>query len=235
MVNMKKIILNQKSYLLYDEIVAFKKEFDKLKPKNYEFILFPPVHYLSIFKDSKYLVGTQNFYSYNNGSFTGEINIEALKSMGINYTLVGHYERKKILNETYEFAKEKLFKSLSTKSNTILCVGELNKTRKPFNYVKKEISYYLKSIESSTLKYLSIAYIPSFSIGLADKKTEDVIKIIEKIKLFVKQKYSIDLEIYYGGYIDNSNIKEIYEVCDGLVLDKDATDIRLLKELLKEL
>ena len=52
MVNMKKIILNQKSYLMYDEMVEFKKEFDKFKLKNSEFILFPPVHYLALFKDS---------------------------------------------------------------------------------------------------------------------------------------------------------------------------------------
>ena len=34
---MKKVILNQKSNLLYDEVVSFKKAFDKLKAKNYEF------------------------------------------------------------------------------------------------------------------------------------------------------------------------------------------------------
>ena len=36
-------------------------------------------------------------------------------------------------------AKEKLFKSLSSKCYTILCVGEIKKTRRPFNYIKKEI------------------------------------------------------------------------------------------------
>ena len=53
---MKKIVLNQKSYLFYDEMVEFKKEFDKIKPKKYEFVLFPPIQYLSMFKDSKYSV-----------------------------------------------------------------------------------------------------------------------------------------------------------------------------------
>ena len=48
-----------------------------------------------MFKDSKYKVGAQNFYSYKMGSFTGELNLESLKNIGINYTLVGHYERRK--------------------------------------------------------------------------------------------------------------------------------------------
>ena len=127
---MKKIILNQKSYLLYDEIIEFKKNFEKIKTKDYEFILFPSVLYLTLFKDVNYKVGTQNFYSYKTGSFSGEINLESLKNIGINYTLVGHFERKKILNESYEDTKEKLFKSLNSKCNTILCVGEENKRSK---------------------------------------------------------------------------------------------------------
>ena len=232
---MKKIILNQKSYLLYNEMVEFKNEFEKIKPKDYEFILFPPIHYLSMFKDSKYLVGTQNFYSYKTGSFTGEVNLESLKDMGINYTMVGHYERYKFIFEDYDIAKEKLFKSLNSKCNTILCLGEMNKTRNPFGYIKKEINFYLKSIESGTLKYLSIAYIPNWSIGPADKMIDKVGKTIRSIKKLFKSKYDLDIEVYYGGNIESSNIKEIFDVSDGIILDKDGTDIKLLKELLKEI
>ena len=57
---MKKVILNQKSYFFYDDMVKFKNSFDKLKTNDYEFIIFPPILYLSMFKDSKYKVGTQN-------------------------------------------------------------------------------------------------------------------------------------------------------------------------------
>lgn len=138
---MKKIILNQKSYMLYDDMVKFKTSFDKINSKDYEFVLFPPILYLSMFKDSKYKVGAQNFYSYKMGSFTGELNLESLKNIGINYTLVGHYERRKIMYEEYEMAKEKLFKSLSSKCQTILCVGEEKRMRKPFSYVKKELNF----------------------------------------------------------------------------------------------
>ena len=232
---MKKIILNQKSYLLYDEMVSFKRDFEKIKTSSFEFVLFPPVHYLSMFKDSKYIVGAQNFYTYKTGSFTGEINLESLKNMGINYTMVGHYERRKIMDETREESKEKLFKSLSSKCNTILCVGEDHKTIRPFNHIKKEINYYLRSIGSSTYKYLSIAYIPSFSIGVGYKETSKVIEIINRIKKYMSSKYKIEVEVYYGGNIESSNAHELFEVSDGLILDKESTDIKMLKELLKEI
>lgn len=42
---MKKVILNQKSYMFYDDMVKFKNSFDKLKTNNYEFIIFPPLLY----------------------------------------------------------------------------------------------------------------------------------------------------------------------------------------------
>ena len=232
---MKKIILNQKSYLLYDDEVAFKKEFDKLKNKKYSFILFPPVHYLSMFKSCNYAVGTQNFFSYQMGSFTGEVNLESLKKMDINYTLIGHFERKKIMGEPHEIIKEKVYKSLSSKCNTILCVGEQNRTIRPFSCVKKELNYYLRSIESDTLKYLSIAYTPSYAVSCADKPIEQVTKIVDGIRKYFKNRYNIDIEVYYGGNIENGNIKEIMDICDGVLLDKPSTDVKLIKELLKEL
>jgi len=232
---MKKIILNQKSNLLYDEIVEFKKSFDKIKPKNYEFIIYPPLAFLSLFKDSKYKVGTQNFFSINTGSFTGELNMQSLKDMGINYTLLGHFERKKIINESKEIIKEKLYKSLSYKCNTILCVGEDNKLKRSIPYIRKELNYYLKSIESASIKYLSVAYIPSHAMSISPKDTDTIYKVVDFIKSYFKKRYDIDIDVYYGGYIENSNIKEIMEACDGLVLDNQSCEIKIIKELIKDL
>lgn len=233
---MKKIILNQKSYLNYDEMEKYKKEFDKLKPKNFEFVILPPILYLSMFKNSNYKVGTQNFFSYISGSFTGELNLEALKYIGINYTLIAHFERRKLMEESYAVQKEKLFKSLNSKCYTILCVGENKKTRKPFNYVKKELNYFLKDMESTNIKYLSIAYEPNWAIGSGD--VQDVLKIertINKIKEFINKKYQIEVEVYYGGSISKDNIKEIFSITDGIVLGKVSTNIDNLKDLIKEI
>ena len=233
---MKKVILNQKSYMFYDDMVKFKNSFDKLKTNNYEFIIFPPILYLSMFKYIKYKVGTQNFFSYKMGSFTGELNLETLKKIGIDYTLIGHFERRKIVFESYEMAKEKLFKSLSSKCYTILCVGEIKKTRSPFNYIKKELNYYLRSIDSSTLKYLSIAYEPSWAIGSGEIQCIDKIQnVIDNIKLYIYKKYNLNIEVYYGGSVDENNINDIFKVSDGVVLGKASINIDELNKILKGL
>lgn len=233
---MKKIILNQKSYLSYDEMTNFIKQYEKLDKTKYDFILFPPVVYLSLFKDKPYKVGTQNFFSYNYGSFTGEISLEQLKSMNIKYTLVSHPERKKIIGETYEIAKEKLYKSLSSKFNTILFIGELSKMRNPISYIKKELNYYLRDIEENNIKYLSICYEP-YIMGVSTeiKDYNRLKKIIDFIKEYINKKYNENINVFYGGNVTKENIKEILEITNGILLGKASTSIDNLKEVIKEI
>ena len=233
---MKKIILNQKSYLSYDEMTNFIKQYEKLDKTKHDFILFPPVVYLSLFKDKPYKVGTQNFFSYNYGSFTGEISLEQLKSMNIKYTLVSHPERKKIIGETYEIAKEKLYKSLSSKFNTILFIGELSKMRNPISYIKKELNYYLRDIEENNIKYLSICYEP-YIMGVSTeiKDYNRLKKIIDFIKEYINKKYNDNINVFYGGNVTKENIKEILEITNGILLGKASTSIDNLKEIIKEI
>lgn len=233
---MKKIILNQKSYLSYDEMTNFIKQYEKLDKTKHDFILFPPVIYLSLFKDKPYKVGTQNFFSYNYGSFTGEISLEQLKSMNIKYTLVSHPERKKIIGETYEIAKEKLYKSLSSKFNTILFIGELSKMRNPISYIKKELNYYLRDIEENNIKYLSICYEP-YIMGVSTeiKDYNRLKKIIDFIKEYINKKYNENINVFYGGNVTKENIKEILEITNGILLGKASTSIDNLKEIIKEI
>ena len=233
---MKKIILNQKSYLSYDEITNFIKQYEKLDKTKYDFILFPPVVYLSLFKDKPYKVGTQNFFSYNYGSFTGEISLEQLKSMNIKYTLVSHPERKKIIGETYEIAKEKLYKSLSSKFNTILFIGELSKMKNPISYIKKELNYYLRDIEENNIKYLSICYEPYIMGASTEIKDYNKLKkIIDFIKEYINKKYDENINVFYAGSVTKENAKEILEITNGILLGKASTSIDTLKEVIKEL
>ena len=233
---MKKIILNQKSYLSYDEMINFIKQYEKLDKTKYDFILFPPVVYLSLFKDKPYKVGSQNFFSYNYGSFTGEISLEQLKSMNIKYTLVSHPERKKIIGETYEIAKEKLYKSLSSKFNTILFIGELSKMRNPISYIKKELNYYLRDIEENNIKYLSICYEP-YIMGVSTeiKDYNRLKKIIDFIREYINKKYDENINVFYGGNVTKENIKEILEITNGILLGKASNSIDTIKEVIKEI
>lgn len=233
---MKKIILNQKSYLTYDEMLKYKSEFSKFKSNKYELVLFPPVLYLSMFKDYSIPIGSQNFYSSKEGSFTGEINLEALKSIGATYTMVANHDRRKYNGETSSDSKEKLFKSLNAKFNTLLYVGEVKKNNIPFTYIKRDLHMYLKNIDKNSLKYLSIVYEPNWSIGNCEiQDVNKIAKIIRRIKIYIKNIYGIDMNVYYGGRVNSDNINEIFEICDGIVLGKVSTNIKDLKNLLSKI
>lgn len=230
---MKKIILNHKSYLKYDEIVDFINKFDKLNKDGYEFILFPSIIYLSLFKNKDYLIGTQNFYSSKEGSFSGEINLESLKNMGITYTMIGQYDRIDLLGESITEIKEKLFKSLKAKFNTILCLGEFRNNKNPFSIIKHELNIYLKSIEKNNIKYLSILYEPRYITNNID--CHQLKKLVYRIKTYIKNKYSINIEVYYGGIIQDDKVNQLLEIFDGIMLNKKSIDINEIKKIMKKI
>ncbi len=229
---MKKIILNQKSYLLYDEMVLFKHEFEKLEFNNSEIVLFPPLLYLTMFRNTDFLLGAQNFYSSKRGSFTGEINLEQLKDTNVKYTMVGHHERRRLMNETSFDTKEKLFKSLTNHFNTLLYIGEATKTKYAFNHVKREINLYLKGLDKNDLKYLTIVYDPNWTIGSAITDVNKISKMIKRIKIYIKNIYHVNISVLFGGIVNETNINDIYKVSDGVVLGKVSTDIKELRKIL---
>ena len=232
---MKKLVLNHKSYLSYEETIKYIDELKKIKIKNIELVTFPSIPYIALYKGIKN-IGAQNFYSYNYGSYTGEINLESLKSMNINYILIGHSERKKYKLDNYEQIKDKLFKSINAGFETILCVGELDYMKKPIKYIYKELNYLIRSINYDKLNKLKIAYEPSWAIGSGETPAiEEIENIITNIKKYFEKKYEIQIEVYYGGSVDNTNINEILKISDGVLIGKKSANIEKLKKIVNQI
>ena len=69
-------------------------------------------------------VGAQNCHFEASGAFTGEISAPMLTSMGIDYVIVGHSERRQYFGETDVTVNRRLKAALEAGMTVILCVGE---------------------------------------------------------------------------------------------------------------
>lgn len=191
-----------------------------------EVILFIP--YVSL-KDSVDLskrtnvkIGAQNFHFESFGSYTGEISAEMLKDVGVNWSLVGHSERRLYCGETNEDINKKIKKAVSLNMKIILCVGEFLEQRES-NKEKEAVMLQLKSaldgINKENLDNISIAYEPIWAIGTGKIASPDQVnKMCEFIRMCINSVYDaevgINLKVLYGGSVNSKNCKDILTMKD---------------------
>ena len=69
-------------------------------------------------------MSAQNISLYKNGAYTGEISAEMLNDIGINWTILGHSERRHVFGESDKTVGEKVKQALGHKLKVIACIGE---------------------------------------------------------------------------------------------------------------
>lgn len=74
--------------------------------------------------DSKILVAAQNISATANGAYTGEMSADQVVDFGLQWTLIGHSERRKLFSETDEIVAQKVERAQAAGLKSILCVGE---------------------------------------------------------------------------------------------------------------
>jgi len=92
-----------------------------------EVVIAPPAPYLSLTRQvtrKGIEVAAQNVHDKPSGAFTGETSAEALKDLGITWTLIGHSERRVVLKEDDEFVASKTKAALDAGLSVVLCCGE---------------------------------------------------------------------------------------------------------------
>ena len=171
----------------------------------------------NLLKESPVKLGAQNMHFEDSGAFTGEISASMLKSVGCEYVILGHSERRTIFNENDEMINKKLKKALSSALKPIFCVGETleereaNRTEK---VIEKQIIEGLAGIPESEMKNIIIAYEPVCAIGTGKTATPAQAEEVHVfIRNLVKRLYSPSVSdsiiIQYGGSVKPDNSKEL--------------------------
>ncbi len=230
----KKVIAgNWKMNMLPNEAIDF---IDKLAPlvKNTENEVILCVPYTDLFyslltaQGTNIKIGAQNMHYEEKGAYTGEISGKMLKSIGVEYVIIGHSERRQYFNETDETVNKKIKAAFENKLNPIVCVGETLEQReanKTEEIITKQTKLALQGLTEEQVKNTIIAYEPIWAIGTgktaSSEQANDAIKAIrDEICQIYGQNVGNGVIIQYGGSVKSSNAKELFEMSDidgGLV------------------
>ncbi len=230
---MKLIIANLKMNLTFDEILNYKKT---INTKYDNLIIAPSYIYLRDMQSENYLIASQDGYQIDKGAYTGEVSLNQLKSIGVNYSIVGHSERRHKFNETNEIVKEKYKQAINNNIKPILCVGETKEERLS-NRVKEVIDSQLIDIFKDTnINEPIIAYEPVWAIGTGLTPNITEIEEVHKyIKDFLK-KYNVNPIVLYGGSVNLDNIKSFNEseYIDGFLIGGASLDPNNLIKMIEQ-
>lgn len=202
-----------KEYISTLKSLIQKREDDKI-------IIFPPATALDRF-DGDFVIGAQNAYAAANGAFTGEIGVAQLDEFSIKTILIGHSERRSLLNETQQTISEKFefFKDMGFE--ILYCIGEPLHIRQSGDMAVAQ--YLLEQFEGIDVNYnkLTVAYEPIWAIGTGRSATSKEIALTHEML-----KKSIQKPLLYGGSVKPENAKEILGIrgVDGVLVGSASLD-----------
>ena len=229
----KVIAGNWKMNMLPNEAIEYIEAFAPLvKDTESEVILCVP--YTDLFyclmnvQGTNIKIGAQNMHFEEKGAYTGEVSGKMLKSIGVEYVIIGHSERRQYFNETDETVNKKIKTAFENELKPIVCVGEKLEERengKAEEIVTNQIKLDLEGLTKEQVKNTIIAYEPIWAIGTGKTATsQDANNMIKTIRKQIVDIFGNDVAeeviIQYGGSVKSSNAKELFTTSDidgGLV------------------
>ena len=229
----KVIAGNWKMNMLPNEAMKFIEDLAPLvKDTENEVILCVP--YTDLFyalltaQNTNIKIGAQNMHFEKSGAYTGEVSGEMLKSINVEYVIIGHSERRQYFGETDETVNKKIKAAFSYGLKPIVCVGETLEEReagKTVEIITKQTELALEGLTNEQVENTIIAYEPIWAIGTGKTATsEDANNSIKAIRNKIQEIYGQEVAekviIQYGGSVKSSNAKELFEMSDidgGLV------------------
>lgn len=194
-------------------------------------VLSPPALYLErLVNEVQGLayVSAQNCSHQIKGAYTGEISTGMLSSLGVQYCIVGHSERRTIFGETDAMLKEKLQRCYEQNITPIFCIGELleeRNTGRHLDVIKQQLEATLFTYPATEASKTVIAYEPVWAIGTGLTATpEQAQEIHAYIRDLVAKKFgntvADNITILYGGSCNAQNAAGLFaqpDIDGGLI------------------
>ncbi len=175
-----------------------------------------------ILENSPIQLAAQNCYPQETGAYTGEVSPLMLKDAGCSAVIIGHSERRQLLEETDQLINLKVKKTLETGLLAILCVGETLEERENgemLEVLTAQIKGSLADLTSDQMADLVIAYEPVWAIGTgktaSNEQAQEAHSFIRGlIQGLFDPETAAACRILYGGSVKPDNV-------DGLMAQDD--------------
>jgi len=210
----------------------------KFSSFNTNVVLCPPYIYLPvvsrIINGSCISLGSQNCSSSVKGAYTGEVSASMLKDIGCSYVILGHSERRNILNERDHEVRKKSDLALQNNLTPVVCIGESldhYNSGETFSFLMSQMNDSLpKNLDG---KYLVVAYEPIWSIGtgkiLSSAKLEVTHDFIRLCLISYYGDTGKQIPVLYGGSVNPNNASNFTSIKNvngflvgGSSLDSDS-------------
>ena len=167
-------------------------------------------------------LGAQNMHAADAGAYTGEVAAPMLRSVGCDYVILGHSERRQYFGETDAGVHAKVKQALSNGLIPIVCVGEVLNERKAgreCDVVQTQITGALDGVSVDDPARLVIAYEPVWAIGTGETATPDQ---AQDMHAFIRgllgspfgEPFARAVPILYGGSMKPANAAELLSQTD---------------------
>ena len=227
--NWKMNLTFQQAEKLFDDILD-----EEIKLADHQFTIFAvPYPYLlmtrsEVQEEKNYHVAAQNCHHKKSGAYTGEVSVEMLHSMSINYCVIGHSERREYNAESNTMLADKVNLCFENFITPIFCCGEplaIREAGTQNDFVAAQLKESLFHLPASTIKNIIIAYEPIWAIGTGKTATTEQAQEIHRyLRSVIAGQYgdavANEIPILYGGSVKASNAKELFSCPDvdgGLV------------------
>ncbi|MBM3759225.1 MAG: triose-phosphate isomerase [Acidobacteria bacterium] len=175
---------------------------------------------------SNVAIGGQNLYWAKEGAFTGEISGPMLKTLGCEWVIVGHSERRQYFGETDETVLKRTKAAIEAGLKVIVCVGELLAEREAGEteaVLEKQYAGGIAGLSAEEKAQIVIAYEPVWAIGTGKTATPEMAADAHRV---IRKMAGADMRILYGGSVKPDNVTALMaqEEIDGALVGGASLD-----------
>jgi triosephosphate isomerase len=182
-----------------------------------DFLVCPPFVHLPTVVDavegSPVSVGAQDVHAEDEGAYTSDVSAPMLTSVGCDFVILGHSERRKYYDETDADVNAKVKQAKAHDLVPIVCVGETLEQRKAGDaeaVVRRQVDGTLDGVSIGSSEGLVLAYEPVWAIGTGESaEPEQAQEMHAVIRSDLTERFGADVAdgvpLLYGGSMKPHN------------------------------